>query len=300
MQFPARLPPNYLLASISDCRTIDLRSPLITGLSLSLLLRADEAWLPAIAGFIAIASKFALRIDGRHIFNPAGFAIVVLLLTSSGVWISPGQWGASIWLATLLVFFAILVLQAAQRSDIALFFLGSHATLLFARAYWLGDPLAIPLHQLQSGSLLIFAFFMISDPRTTPDSRAARFFFAFAVAVLGPLSRVLHADAAGALRGAHRPFSPDPAAQPDHSWKAVPMDSNHARSVSMTRTVRSRLKAGVALATIFAQLAVIAGPASAFCGFYVAQADTKDVQSFLEGRPGTRRPTDRHHHGERL
>ncbi len=43
----------------------------------------------------------------------------------------------------------------------------------------------------------------------------------------------------------------------------------------MTRTVRSRLKAGVALATIFAQLAVTAGPASAFCGFYVAQADTK-------------------------
>jgi hypothetical protein len=43
----------------------------------------------------------------------------------------------------------------------------------------------------------------------------------------------------------------------------------------MTLTVRSRLKAGVALATIFAQLAVIAGPASAFCGFYVAQADTK-------------------------
>jgi hypothetical protein len=43
----------------------------------------------------------------------------------------------------------------------------------------------------------------------------------------------------------------------------------------MTQTVRSRLKAGVALATIFAQLAVTAGPASAFCGFYVAQADTK-------------------------
>jgi hypothetical protein len=43
----------------------------------------------------------------------------------------------------------------------------------------------------------------------------------------------------------------------------------------MTRTMRSRLKAGVALATIFAQLAVISGPASAFCGFYVAQADSK-------------------------
>jgi hypothetical protein len=43
----------------------------------------------------------------------------------------------------------------------------------------------------------------------------------------------------------------------------------------MTKTVRSRLKAGVALAAIFAQLAVTAGPASAFCGFYVAKADAK-------------------------
>ena len=163
---------------------IDLRSPLITGLSLSLLLRADEPWLPAIAGVIAIAPKFVLRIEGRHIWNPAGFAIVVLLLTSNDVWISPGQWGASVWFGSLLAFFAILVLRASQRSDVALFFLGSHAALLFARAYWLGDPLAIPLHQLQSGSLLIFAFFMISDPRTTPDSRLGRFLFAVAVALL--------------------------------------------------------------------------------------------------------------------
>jgi Na+-transporting NADH:ubiquinone oxidoreductase subunit NqrB len=163
---------------------IDLRSPLITGLSLSLLLRANEPWLPAIAGVIAIASKFIFRIDGKHIWNPAGFAIVVLLFTANGIWISPGQWGSSIWLASLLVFLAVLVLQAAQRSDIALFFLGCHGALLFARALWLGDPLAIPLHQMQNGSLLIFAFFMISDPRTSPDSRLGRFVFALSVALL--------------------------------------------------------------------------------------------------------------------
>jgi Na+-transporting NADH:ubiquinone oxidoreductase subunit NqrB len=166
-------------------KQLDLRSPLITGLSLSLLLRADAAWLPAAAGVIAIASKFVLRVDGRHLLNPAGLAIVVLLLTTNGVWISPGQWGTGIWLTALLAFFAILVLQAAQRSDIALFFLGAHAALLASRAWWLGDPAAIPLHQLQSGSLLIFAFFMISDPRTTPDSRLGRLFFAIAVALLG-------------------------------------------------------------------------------------------------------------------
>jgi enediyne biosynthesis protein E5 len=163
---------------------IDLRSALITGLSLSLLLRADTPWLSGLAGAIAISSKFLLRVDGKHVWNPAGFAIVVLLFTSDGVWISPGQWGASIWFGALVGFLAVLVLQAAQRADIALFFLTSHAALLVGRALWLGDPLAIPLHQMQSGSLLIFAFFMISDPRTTPDSRLGRLLFAVAVAVL--------------------------------------------------------------------------------------------------------------------
>jgi Na+-translocating ferredoxin:NAD+ oxidoreductase RnfD subunit len=162
---------------------LDLRSPLITGLSLSLLLRADEPWIHLVAGVIAIGSKFLLRHDGKHIWNPAGFAIVVLLFAAkSHVWISPGSWGSNVWFAALLVFFAILVLGAARRSDIAIFFLGTHAALLLARALWLGDPLAIPLHQLQSGSLLIFTFFMISDPRTSPDSRLGRFIFAASVA----------------------------------------------------------------------------------------------------------------------
>src|SRR5262245_42931513 len=195
LDFSAR-PLNSALAIVSCLLTqaacarwtgapFDLRSPLITGLSLSLLLRTDEAWLHALAGVLAIGSKFVLRIDGKHIWNPAGFAIVVLLFGSNGVWISPGQWGSAVWFAALLAFFAILVLHAARRSDIALFFIASHAALLLARALWLGDPLEIPLHQLQSGSLLIFTFFMISDPKTSPDSRLGRFLFAFAVAATG-------------------------------------------------------------------------------------------------------------------
>jgi enediyne biosynthesis protein E5 len=196
LDFGAR-PLNSALAILSSLATqalcsrvrrlpaIDLRSPLITGLSLSLLLRADEPWLHALAAGIAIGSKFVLRLDGKHIWNPAGFAIVALLLCMPDhVWISPGQWGTSVWFAALVSFFAVMVLGAARRGDIALFFLAAHGALLLARAAWLGDPLTIPLHQLQSGSLLIFAFFMISDPRTSPDSRLGRFLFALAVALL--------------------------------------------------------------------------------------------------------------------
>src|SRR5262249_5430569 len=41
---------------------------------------------------------------------------------------------------------------------------------------------AVPLHQLESGALLLFAFFMISDPRTTPDARRMRIPFGALVA----------------------------------------------------------------------------------------------------------------------
>ncbi len=187
---PSILAIGSALASQAACSRIwrlprlDLRSPLITGLSLSLLLRADEPWVYVAGGIIAVSSKFLLRFEGKHLWNPAGLAIVVLLLGTDHVWISPGQWGASLWFAALLAFLAILVLQAARRADISLFFLGAHAALLFARALWLGDPLAIPVHQLESGSLLLFAFFMISDPRTTPAARLGRLLLALAVALL--------------------------------------------------------------------------------------------------------------------
>src|SRR6266850_8059158 len=92
-----------LCSRLYGLASIDLRSPLITGLSLSLLMRADEPWLHALAGAIAIGSKFVLRIDGKHIWNPAGFAIVVLLFAApSHVWISPGSWGSQVWFAALL------------------------------------------------------------------------------------------------------------------------------------------------------------------------------------------------------
>ena len=43
--------------------------------------------------------------------------------------------------------------------------------------------MAIPLHRLENGALVLFAFFMISDPRTTPNSRAGRLLFAALVAL---------------------------------------------------------------------------------------------------------------------
>ena len=160
------------------------RSAVISGLSLCLLLRTPSDGVAVLAAVLAVGSKFAVRLRGKHVFNPTNFGIVVTVLSTGAAWISPGQWGTSGILGFLLACLGMVVVHRALRSDVTLAFLGAYAAILFARAARLGDPFAIPIHQLESGSLLLFAFFMISDPKTTPDSRAGRLLFGALVAAL--------------------------------------------------------------------------------------------------------------------
>jgi enediyne biosynthesis protein E5 len=162
----------------------DPRSALISGLSLCLLLRTNSTGLAVLAAVVTIASKFLLRFRGKHLFNPTNFGIVALMLaTGGGVWVSPGQWGSAAFFGFLIACLGGLVVNRAARSDVTYAFLGFYLAVLFGRAFWLGQPAAIPLHQLESGAFLIFTFFMISDPKTTPDSRAGRVLFALLVAL---------------------------------------------------------------------------------------------------------------------
>ena len=160
----------------------DPLSPLITSLSLTLLLRTDLVAIAAAAAMIAIGSKFLLRVRGKHVFNPANAAIVILMFASDHAWISSGQWGSAVIGAFALACLGFIVLTRAKRAETTLGFLAFYAVLLFGRALWLGDPLTIPVHQLQNGALLIFAFFMISDPKTTPNTRIGRILYAMLVA----------------------------------------------------------------------------------------------------------------------
>ena len=180
-------------------RAFEPRSALITSLSLTLLLRTGSVWLSLAAGIIAIGSKYLIRVRGKHIFNPANFALVLLALGFTSVWVSPGQWGTAGWLAILLVALGGIVTGKAKRWDISIAFLAAYAALIFGRALWLGDPLTIPLHQMQSGALLIFAFFMISDPKTTPNARAGRVAYAGLAALAGFIIQFAFYNSAGVL-----------------------------------------------------------------------------------------------------
>ncbi|GKS64802.1 hypothetical protein YTPLAS72_21060 [Nitrospira sp.] len=172
----------YAATKYFDVPSFDPKSALISSLSLCLLLRTNDLAVAAMAAFIAIASKFVIRWNNKHIFNPTNLGLVVVLTTGFG-WMSPGQWGQVAWFGFLLACLGSLVITRAARADVTLAFLVFYIGLLVTRALWLGDPLTIPLHQIESGALLIFAFFMISDPKTTPDSRTGRILFALIVAL---------------------------------------------------------------------------------------------------------------------
>lgn len=170
---------SFLIASRAD-----YKSALVTSLSLTLLLRADAIWPLVIAAAIAIFSKFSIRLNGKHIFNPANIGIVTMILLTDAAWTTPGQWGTALWFALALAGAGMFVTYRAARIDVPLIFLGGYAGLMVARALWLGDPLTIPLLRLENGALILFSFFMISDPKTTPDGAVSRAVFAFGAALI--------------------------------------------------------------------------------------------------------------------
>ncbi|HXX30810.1 MAG TPA: DUF2330 domain-containing protein [Myxococcaceae bacterium] len=243
-------------------------SPLISALGLSLLLRTDTAWVAPLAAALAIGSKFLIRVRGKHVFNPANFGLTVCILATGHAWCSPAQWGE--WGILLAWIFALglAVAHRAFRTDVSLAFLASWVVLKAGRVVFLGQRPAVLLHQLSVGSLILFTFFMISDPKTTPDRRAARIGFGMAVAVLAfflqhqlwimnsPIWALLLLSPLVPLVDRLWPA-------PRFQWPTGP--STPGRSVSPVR---------IALPTLLAVL-LFSPSAHAFCGFFVGKADTQ-------------------------
>jgi hypothetical protein len=130
----------------------DPLSALISGLSLCLLLRTHSPAVAALAAVLAVGSKFLIRVRGKHVFNPANFALVAMLLWPAGGWVSPGQWGSAATFAFLMACLGGLVVNRAARGDVTFAFLAFWCAVLFGRSVAIGEPLSIPFHRLESGA----------------------------------------------------------------------------------------------------------------------------------------------------
>ncbi|WP_041933505.1 RnfABCDGE type electron transport complex subunit D [Gloeothece verrucosa] len=176
--------PQNLLFQRFNWMDFPWRSALITGLGLCLLLRANNYQTMALAGCLAIASKFLFRFRGKHFFNPANFGIIAALIFTPDAWVSPGQWGTDWWYLLLFLGAGGIVLKKVGRWDTSAAFLLAYVALEIIRNAWLGWSWDVLLHQLTSGSLLLFALFMLTDPRSIPNATASRLIWAVTVAVL--------------------------------------------------------------------------------------------------------------------
>lgn len=162
----------------------NIRSPLITSLGISLLLRVDYPTTMFFAAASAIASKFVFKVGDKHFFNPANFGIISALALTPDAWVSPGQWGEDWWYGLLFIGTGGMILQRVGRWDTTAAFLGFYALLEAVRNLWLNWTWDVYWHRLMSGSLLLFALFMVTDPRSIPNSRTGRLIWAACIALV--------------------------------------------------------------------------------------------------------------------
>lgn len=167
-------------------------SAYITGLGLSLLINyPHDYYLLGLPVFFAIASKYVFTFQGRHVFNPALFGVLSALWLGGGQFATspPYQWGAHPWWAASFLGVAALFcfVGKIQRTPLIVTFLLSFTLLTLVRAWfmrWHLPPETLIAGTLISPAFFLFAFYMVTDPKTSPAEPRAQVLWAVAIAVL--------------------------------------------------------------------------------------------------------------------
>lgn len=160
-------------------------SAYISGISVGILLRSPAFWPYALCSALSITSKYALRVRGRHIWNPSNFGIcAMLILASQAVASLSIQWGNN--LASLVVIWVLgtVIVLRARRFHITLTYVLCFIALSFLRAHITGDPWQAEISPITGPMYQLFIFFMITDPKTTVRSRTGQCIVAVAIAVV--------------------------------------------------------------------------------------------------------------------
>lgn len=144
---------------------------LLSGLFVAMVLSPHERWhVAAITSLVAVASKYVLRGRSANIFNPAALAIV---LTFYVFGTGHDWWGAlpDAGLAGLAVLFATGIFMTARvnKMPLVLAFFGAYF-LAFTVMAFAGEPrlVAEVFRSPDINAALFFAFFILTDPPTSP------------------------------------------------------------------------------------------------------------------------------------
>jgi hypothetical protein len=182
----------------------------ISGLAVGMLLYAAENVAAiAFAAATAMASKYVFRVAVgvdrgkpvfRHVLNPSNFGITATLLLFPTVGIAPpyqfteNTSGIVDWILPLIIICTgtYLNLKATGRIPLIVAWVSAFAVQAILRSTIHGTPLLAPLLPMTGFAFILFTFYMITDPATSPSKTASQVGFAVAVAALYALFMELH------------------------------------------------------------------------------------------------------------
>lgn len=205
-------------------------SAMLTGSGVALILRVvgtppDQHWsthgieIFAIVAGLSLLSKYVIRYRGSHVFNPSNIGLVVAFLVLGSSRVEPLDfWWAPLTNPAMLAAYAVILgggLLITRRLRL----------LPLAATYWvvLAAGLAVLAasgHSMvarwsfapvsgfdywrvivSSPEVMIFLFFMITDPKTVPPGRVGRIVFAALLAIVGVLFMAPQTDEFGTKVG---------------------------------------------------------------------------------------------------
>ena len=182
-------------------------SAYITGISVGILLRTPLVWPYIMCSLLSITSKYALRVKGRHLWNPSNLGVSILLFVVPE-YVAPlsQQLGNEIYVLLIIGAFGMLILYTLGRLHITLTYIISFLLLSFVRVGvrrddWMvvrsvfTDETAFNLWiyevaLLTAPAYLLFMFFMITDPKTTPLTKPRQIVVTIVVAIVETLLRL--------------------------------------------------------------------------------------------------------------
>jgi hypothetical protein len=166
-------------------------SAYITGISVGILTRSPFFWPYVLISFISIASKYVLRLDGRHLWNPSNFGLsAVLFLAPATVSLLSIQWGNTIWPMVVIWILGTAIVWRVGRLHISATYVASFLALSVVRSMVSGTPWLATVAPITGPMYQLFIFFMVTDPKTTVRSTSGQCVVVFFVALVEAVLRL--------------------------------------------------------------------------------------------------------------
>jgi Na+-translocating ferredoxin:NAD+ oxidoreductase RnfD subunit len=181
-----------VLARLFSGQWPHLASSYISGISIGMLVRSPDFWPYALCSAISITSKYVIRVDGRHIWNPSNFGIVAMLVLASDTVASLSvQWGNTLLPMVVVWCFGAVIIHSLGRFHITLTYVASFVAFSVLRATITGHPWPAEVAPITGPMYQLYIFFMITDPKTTVRTKKGQVLVAFLVAAVEAMFRLM-------------------------------------------------------------------------------------------------------------